>query len=210
LDAINGLLEYSDFIGKHSHALQVDYRWQLFEYVNEQINNTAVTFLEFGVYKGKSINLWASINTNPNSRFIGFDTFEGLPETWHRLINKYEKGKFDMKGVIPEIVDSRISFIKGYFQESLPAFFCNDTYALTSKQLIVHFDADLYSSELFCLCQLYPYMSKNTIMIFDDFYIVEHDFRALRDFTSSHLIRYEVMCFASTFKQVAIKITGKG
>lgn len=39
-------------------------------------------FLEFGVLDGDSIRHWAGLNANPGSRFVGFDSFEGIPAAW--------------------------------------------------------------------------------------------------------------------------------
>ena len=58
------------------------------------------------------MRFWTSINTDPNSQFLGFDSFEGLPETW----NKNNKaGTFDAGGRMPMIDDTPVKFIKGWF-----------------------------------------------------------------------------------------------
>lgn len=44
-----------------------------------------LTYIEFGVYKGDSIKYVAQQFINPNSEFLGFDSFEGLPEQWGDL-----------------------------------------------------------------------------------------------------------------------------
>src|SRR5258708_40257058 len=39
----------------------------------DNLRNQQIDYLEFGVFKGASINWWLKTNTNPKSRFIGFD-----------------------------------------------------------------------------------------------------------------------------------------
>ena len=40
------------------------------------------SYLEFGVFRGKSINLFAKILKKSKSKIYGFDSFEGLNEDW--------------------------------------------------------------------------------------------------------------------------------
>jgi hypothetical protein len=46
------------------------------------VNDTPITYLEFGVRTGTSMRWMIEAHTNPESTFHGFDTFEGLPEAW--------------------------------------------------------------------------------------------------------------------------------
>src|SRR5690349_11413463 len=62
----------------------------------------AIDFLEFGVCMGNSIKFWSQLNRDPQSRFIGFDSFEGLPENWTK---NYPKGSLSAGGILPEIDD---------------------------------------------------------------------------------------------------------
>ena len=56
------------------------HRFELYDYVNRRIvNDNSIDYLEFGVCFGDSIFKWAAINTHPDSRFAGFDSFEGFP-----------------------------------------------------------------------------------------------------------------------------------
>ena len=59
-------------------------RKELWDYtIKNYINSkTPITYVEFGVWKGKSIKYFASENKNTNSLFIGLDSFEGLPKDW--------------------------------------------------------------------------------------------------------------------------------
>jgi O-methyltransferase len=118
-------------------------------YIHDQVcSGTAIDFLEFGVYEGNSIRVWSRMNHHPRSGFIGFDSFEGLPEDWTK---KWTKGTFDSGGAAPQIDDDRVVFIKGWFQHTLPSFLKGFT---PRSRLVVHSDSDLYSSTLFTLATL--------------------------------------------------------
>ena len=132
----------------------------------------AITYLEFGVWKGASIDYWRKLNTHPDSRFYGFDSFEGLPEDWE---TGHPKGTFSTSGTIPNIDDARVSFVKGWFQDTLRSFLKETT---LSNRLVVNVDCDLYSATLFVLGTLDKYFAPGTIIIFDDFYSMSHEFKA--------------------------------
>ena len=80
-----------------------DTRLLMYGYVNSEIIcNKPIHYLEFGVYKGRSINYFANINTHLDSRFVGFDTFTGLPEDWIELTRKVKRATFDTGGELPQ------------------------------------------------------------------------------------------------------------
>jgi hypothetical protein len=135
-----------------------------------------MTFVEFGVHEGYSIKFFARRNINKDSVFIGLDSFEGLPEDWGSI----RKGTFDTKGNIPETNDRRISFIKGWFQNTWDELRARLPRA---EGLVVHYDADLYSSTLFALSKI-DSLKQKYIAIFDEF--SGHEIRALYNYTQSH------------------------
>src|SRR5690606_15498252 len=57
-------------------------RYILYEEVSkaEGLDKKAIDYFEFGVSSGSSFRWWLAHNTNTESNFFGFDTFEGLPE----------------------------------------------------------------------------------------------------------------------------------
>ena len=182
-------------------------RNQLYNYVNQVVQNQEITYCEFGVFKGASIKYWASLNTNVNSRFIGFDTFSGLPENWDNFTGGLEKGFFDTKGKSPIVDDSRVSFIKGLFQDTLPGFLENYN---SNKVLVINIDADLYSSTLYVLTSAHKIIKKGTIIIFDEFSSVLHEFRAFEDYCQAYSVKFEVLASSKTEKSyyahVAVRI----
>lgn len=152
---------------------------------NSVVKNSEVDYLEFGVYSGESISQWVHLNEHPESRFFGFDTFTGLPDNW-----KYDlqKGAFTTNGNTPRIDDPRVKFIIGLFQETLVQFL-NDF--KRRGRLVIHLDADLYTSTLFVLTSISNILSEGDIIMFDEFAYPLGEFRAYIDYTSSYRINLE-------------------
>jgi O-methyltransferase len=148
-----------------------------YHYINDAIcGGSAIDFLEFGVYEGSSIRLWSQLNREAHSRFVGFDSFVGLPESWTKKITE---GTFDVGGTVPQIDDERVSFVKGWFQSTLPGFLGKFT---PRSRIVIHNDSDLYSSTLFTLVTLHRLLVSGTVIIFDEYSSARHEFRAFADY----------------------------
>ena len=171
-----------------------------------------ITYLEFGVFQGNSILTASKIFNHTKSRFIGFDTFEGLPEPFDPA--NHPTGQFSTHGKIPEIDDPRVFFIKGLFQNTLDEFMKNidslsmEKYSseLKNQQLVINLDADLYSSTLFCLTKLDSIISKDTIIRFDEFSSLEDEWVALRDYARSYYRDFEIIASSSDRWHTIIRI----
>jgi hypothetical protein len=97
---------------QHGRLPTFENLYDFYRHVHDDIcGGTAIDFLEFGVYTGHSIRFWSQMNRDPQSRFIGFDSFEGCPEDF---TNKITKSTFDVAGAVPQIDDERVSFVKGW------------------------------------------------------------------------------------------------
>jgi len=153
-------------------------RVQMWEVLLEPYVNEPVRYLEFGVWKGNSILHLAGHLKNPESRLFGFDSFEGLPESWDMMTRDNKKGLFSVGGNFPSTNDQRVKFLKGWFQNTVPTFIDRQKDDLRG-QLIVHYDADLYSSTLFCLMHV-DRLKQPYIAIFDEF--PGHEARALYNY----------------------------
>jgi O-methyltransferase len=178
-----------------------DRTW-LYQSVIEQeaLGRRPLHYLEFGVYRGDSIRLWLQGIANPESRFVGFDTFTGLPERWRPT---EPKGHFNANGAVPDIKDSRCSFEVGLFQDTLPAFV---TRTDLSVRLVVNLDADMFTSTLFVLATLAPYFKSGDLIFFDEFSCPLDEFRAFEEFARSFRVKYEVVAAVYGYTRVCIKI----
>jgi O-methyltransferase len=176
-------------------------RYQLYQHLLDALtlSDQPVQYVELGVSRGLSFQWWVKHNTHADSRFYGFDTFEGLPENW----GLFEKGS--MAANIPVVDGNRHEFFKGLFQETLPGFLLSGKIQ-QEKFKIIHLDADLFSSTLYALTSLHSYLKPGDILIFDEFNVPTHEFRAFMDYADSYYIKYEVLAAVNNYFQVAIMI----
>lgn len=159
-------------------------RYALYQYIaSNYLVKGSIDYLEFGVYSGASMKKWLEIVPDPGSRFYGFDTFSGLPEAWTTATGSVPKGTFDVGGRTPDLGDGRTEFVAGVFQESLAPFLKDFS---PQKQLVIHCDADLYSATLFVLSRCNDILVPGSIVLFDEFSTIEHEFRALADYCSAY------------------------
>ncbi len=189
--------KFNDFYNK---KVNYENRFQLHDFVlNEEIKNQPIDYLEFGVASGIAFKWWVERNQNPETKFFGFDVFTGLPEDFGVM----KKHHYDSQGTTPIIDDDRVTFIKGLFQDSLPSFL--DGYT-SDKRKVIHMDADLFSSTLFVLTRLLPLLKKDDIIIFDEFGVPTHEFKAFTEIVSAYNLNYEFLGTINNYLQIAIKL----
>ena len=185
-------------------------RFAMFEHVAQQsgLLDRPIDYLEFGVHKGFSFRWWVEHNQHADSRFVGFDTFTGLPEDW---IEGLGEGAFDVQGNTPDIDDARVTWKPGLFQDTLPGYMEQTPPAAAAdneRPLVVHLDADLYSSTLFALLALLPVMKSGDLVFFDEFgFSLSYDeFRAWLDAQKAFPTAHEVLARTGPHYRVAIRI----
>ena len=185
----------------YSPKRNYDKRFKLYQAVLDHYNlsQKELIYLEFGVASGQSFFWWLKQNQNASSKFWGFDTFEGLPEDW----GGYKKG--EMSHGLDELKhqDPRAEFVKGIFQDSLPGFLREKGQQISGKSKLIHLDADLFSSTIFSLSQLYPFLEKGDIIMFDEFNVANHEFLAYEIFTESFYLKLKLIGAQNNFYQCA-------
>jgi len=193
----HGKIEFNDF---YSGKWDYEKRYKLYEYILPKEELTGpVTYLEFGVAGGLSYKWWLEHNKNPASKFYGFDTFEGLPEDW----GGFKAGDMSTDSKFPQVNDTRANFVKGLFQQTLPEFLKNNP---PQGRLMLHLDADLYSSTLYVLTSMAPHLKPGDILIFDEFTVPQHEFLAYSNFLQSYYLKFELIAAANNYFFVAFKL----
>ncbi len=164
-----------------------------------EINKDDNLFLEFGVFQGKSINLFAK--KIGNNKIYGFDSFEGLNEDWEGT--EYPKGYFNLKGKTPK-VENNVILIKGRVQDTLKKFIKEKD----TKVSFIHMDLDTYESTKFALEELKKYLNSGSIILFDELYNFSGwdvgEYKALQEVFDEK--DYKFLAFSKDGSQVAIQI----
>lgn len=150
----------------------VNDRFMVFAEAMKCIRGQSPLYLEFGVFEGETMRWWCDNLTTTGARFVGFDSFEGLPEGWRP---GFAEGQFSTAGP-PDIDDARASFVTGWFDETLPDFVMP-----AHDQLIVNVDSDLYSSARTVLDWVVPHLKSGSLLYFDEFADRDHELRALQE-----------------------------
>lgn len=203
-EQLEATYESSKFVCKNlSNSKIFINKFELLEYcIHEFLRDktTEELILEFGVYKGSTINFIAE-KIGKNKRVFGFDCFEGLPEDWRR---GFEKGMFSLNQ-LPEVHEN-VKLVKGYFDETLPKFLEENQ----KEVAFLHIDCDLYSSTKCIFDCLGSLIHEGTIIVFDEFFNYpdwkEGEFKAWSEFVEKNNIKFEYIGYVDDNEQMAVKI----
>jgi len=188
-----------DYVEAHmKDVTSMDSKWKVHQYALSKVSLKGL-FLEFGVYKGQTINFIAK--QVPQTVF-GFDSFEGLPEFWR---DGFDKGTFALNKL--PTIEENVVLVKGYFDQSLPDFLQN--YG-SEPVAYLHIDCDLYSSTKTIFEHLKSNIVPGTVIVFDEYFNFpgweEDEFRAFKEFTEENHLIYTYLTYNSLSEQVAVRI----
>ena len=157
-------------------------------------------FLEFGVFKGDSINLFAEKLKKIDAEIFGFDSFKGLKDEW--ITEEFNPpGTFDLKGKKPT-VERNVKLIDGWVEETAKNFLSKNS----KKIAFIHFDMDTYKSTSFVLKLVKNNFQAGTIILFDEFYGFpnweKYEYKAFKEEIEEN--KFNFIAFGS--RQACIKI----
>ena len=158
-------------------------------------------YYEFGIYRGFTFRFAQAVANrlgNRTMRFIGLDSFQGLPEI--RGVDRYKgdfaRGQFNADiGYIRSILSrqgvdwNRTILVPGYFESSLTASLKVEHDLRPTAVVLV--DCDPYESAKLVLFFLADLLIDGSIILFDDLNTFDSDDdrgerRALREFLHAH------------------------
>jgi len=152
--------------------------------------------VEFGVSSGESF--LELVRRCPGRQVIGFDSFEGLPEAWWSR----PKGAFAAEA--PQIESPNAQLVKGWFAESVPAFFLQ----WRGQIALLHVDCDLYSSTSTALSHALAFCREGSVVLFDEYYnypgFADHEWLAWRQARAR--LRISASCIAYDGRRAAFRI----
>jgi predicted O-methyltransferase YrrM len=118
--------------------------------------------LEFGVYKGASINVLAK--DHPKCTIHGFDSFRGLPGEWTRGNGEtWAAGHFNVNGQLPEVLPN-VKLYPGWFKETIPPFLA----ANAGPIRFINIDCDIYRSAWDVLALCNSRINPGAVIYFDE------------------------------------------
>lgn len=158
----------------------------------DRLKDPDAIVMEFGVYSGRTLTVIAR-HADPTI-VHGFDSFEGLPETWRA--GYFEKGVFNRDGVPPAGLPHNSKLHIGWFDDWLPPF-KRDVIG-DRNVTFIHVDCDLYSSTKTILDTIGSNIH-DTVLEFDELLeydgFRDHELKALWEFLEpvSDTMSYEII-----------------
>lgn len=141
--------------------------------------------IEFGVRWGQNMALFSMLRGihepfNYNRRIIGFDTFAGFPSVSSEDGDVVSQGDYSVstgwKDDLEKILNfheqnapiphkKKFELVEGDATVTLPAFLADHPETIIA---LVYFDFDLYKPTKTCLEAILPYVTKGTVIAFDE------------------------------------------
>jgi O-methyltransferase len=178
-------------------------------------------YFEFGCHGANTMRAaWDMFHHLLDLRYVGFDSFEGLPEIaeidrqeiWEK--GKLKTGEAEFRRICEAhgIPSERLLTVRGFYDRSLTPQLAERL--LPIKAAVVYVDCDLYESTVPVLAFVRPFLQRGTVVVFDDWNCFHADpdrgeRRAFREFAAAHP---EIRCeeFLATNMQKAFVVVDPG
>ncbi len=157
--------------------------------------NVPGEIVECGVFKGAALSRWIRFreifSNRMSKKIIGFDTFRKFPKTNYKPDIKKRKqfiesagdksiGKNQFMRLLRDLkLDTNVILIEGDIKKSVPEFLKRNPH---TKISLLNIDVDIYESTKFTLEAFFPHISRNGVVILDDYGAFAGANKAIDDF----------------------------
>lgn len=187
-----------------------------FQHINRPIPGY---YFEFGCNEANTIRMaWDSFHHLFDLIYVGFDSFEGLPEIteidrqdiWAKGKLAFSEKKFIDRVVAHGMPAQKLRTVAGFYDTSLTKELAEKL--LPKKAAVIYIDCDLYASTVSVLQWIPPFLQIGTVIVFDDWNCFSADpkrgeRRAWGEFLQAHAnLRFER--FVSTAEAQSFIFTG--
>lgn len=184
-------------------------RQGLLLWIKEFLDKTNIDgfYIEYGVFNGESLKEAFYALRNQVNKYIGLDSFVGLPALSHEIDQTslelhphFTQGQYQSKGydfvktniLSTGIEEDKLDLYKGFFDVLLTADLSSCLKSTANgKAAVIHLDVDLYESTIQALEFSYPFMQTGCWLLCDDYWCYggASSFgtqKALKDFLNTH------------------------
>ncbi len=143
-----------------------------FQHINRPIPGY---YFEFGCNEANTIRMaWDSFHHLFDLTYVGFDSFEGLPEItaidqqdiWSKGKLAFAEEKFIRRVVLHGVPAEKLKTVVGFYDTSLTKALALKL--LPKKAAVIYIDCDLYASTVSVLQWIPPFLQVGTVIVFDD------------------------------------------
>jgi hypothetical protein len=173
----------------------------------KKISDVKGDIYEFGVFKGTGVIKWATFRMTSSEKFkrkiFAFDTFGKFPKSSYPKDNTFLNEFINDAGInsyslkkIKQIIKKKnfknIEFIKEDINKTLIEFIKKNKRASVA---LLHIDVDIYEPTKCILENLFDKVSKNGIVIFDDYKKFPGETKAVDDFLKGRKYKINTISF---------------
>lgn len=188
----------------------------MFQWIREFLDKCGISgsYYEFGVFNGESMCDAYYLLRDQVEKYVGFDSFEGLPEPSDidkksiLLQPEFCKGNFKSAGfetvqaviLASGLPRDKLVLVKGFLEHTLTKDLQRQLLSSAGKASVVHLDVDFLSSTQQALDFILPFLQTGTWILCDDYWTYRgaSSFgtqKALANFLSQHKdIRLQEYC----------------
>jgi hypothetical protein len=162
------MLSYSNHASfKEAKNFLFSNKYKLWEKLATKVDERNLFVFEFGVFEGEGMRWW--LKRKSDLSYVGFDTFEGLPDPWMRNGEVYlKRNHFSTQSKLPKgSSDTRVTLYKGNILDKESELQIELTKSSGGNRIFI-FDFDLMEPTNFALDLIRVSLTKGDILFFDE------------------------------------------